>query len=224
MSKEDRPSRKRHDSVADPRKSKKDEDDSGLGTSKSRTLSSGTTTGAVPKAPAAVPSRPTTSQSRAKSTPEPNAPEAPVKSALNRAVGSSLRSPSPTPPSLGAYPKKVDAGTAEWAKDQIEATPTIESQGPSGPTLRLYHEPPEVLEKEGIPKKALLPVAEDVGFLTSQAPDSPIPSTSFTVQATIQEPPSSDPSPPEERYPRRQPANKKGEASPPKDESKRPGK
>ncbi|XP_065285459.1 neurofilament heavy polypeptide-like [Dermacentor albipictus] len=242
MSKQDRPSRKRHDSVADPGKSKKGEDDSGLGTSKSRTRSSGTATGAVPKSPAAVPSRPPTRQSRAKSTPSPKAPGTPVKSALKRAVGSCFRSPSPKPPSMGASPTKVAARTAEWAIEQSEATAKTVVQGPSGPVLRVYHEPklhkfdnrgevlevfpPEVLEKEGIPKKAPLAVAEDVSSPTIDAPDSPIPSTSFTVQATIEEPPSSDPSqsPQERRYPRRQPAKKKGEASPPKDESKPPEK
>ncbi|XP_065285450.1 proteoglycan 4-like [Dermacentor albipictus] len=195
MSKQDRPSRKRHDSVADPRKIKKDEEDSGLGPSTSRAGASGTAT-EVPKVPAAAPSRPTTRQSHAKSTPEPTAPETTVKSALKTAVWSSLTSPSPTPPSLGAIPKKVAARTAEGAKDQSEATPTTEVQGPSDPTLRVFHEPPEVLEEEGIPKKAASAAAEDVPSQTSETPDSPIPSTSFTVQATIQEPPSSDPSPP----------------------------
>ncbi|XP_037580458.1 uncharacterized protein LOC119463704 [Dermacentor silvarum] len=241
MSSEGRPSRKRHDSKAGSKRSTKDEDDSGLGTSKSRTRSSGTAPEAVPKTPAAVPSRPTTRQSRTKSPAERKSPGTPVKSALKRAVGSCIRGSSPEPPSLGASPQKVAARTAEWAKEQSDATPLIEVEGPSGPTLRVYHEPkfhifenrgevlevfpPEVLEKEGIPKQAPLATTEDL-CSPGETPGSPIPSTSFTVKATIHEPPPSDrsPTPPERRYPRRQPAKKKGENSHSNGEPKPPEK
>ncbi|XP_075726382.1 uncharacterized protein LOC142768304 [Rhipicephalus microplus] len=163
-------SRARHDSQMDPKKKIIEEDDSGLGTSKSQTRTSGATSGKIHDPSKAGPSlsmpgpshakspakkaalgtsrgklpgkkSPALGRSQAKSPiKKSSAPGARQKSPLKKAMGLLLKSPSPKPPAQGVSPSSTAARMDDWVEMQSETAP-VKTDPETGLPVPVYHEP-----------------------------------------------------------------------------------
>ncbi|KAL1474772.1 hypothetical protein MTO96_037733 [Rhipicephalus appendiculatus] len=223
-------SRQRRDSQMDPQKKNVEEDDSGLGTSKSQTRSSGATSGEVHGPSKAGLSLSTPGPSRdkspAKKSPAPgrSRTKSPAKKTTapgrSRTKSPAKKTTAPGAPHKSPLKKVVGLlfGSSSPKPPTLGASPSnLNDWSPSSTSSKTAPRsskvlPPELLEQEGIRTRAPLASVEDLTSPTSERPDSPIPSTSIETKARISDPPPPDrsPTPPPRRYPTSEAAKKKG--------------